>query len=85
MPGMGGWSLNHVLRHARLGDFEPELQIDRRIAPQQIVDTHPRRRAQICIDLRATTSRSRISKMGTVPPYQGLRSDDPMASNIEGN
>jgi hypothetical protein len=52
----------HILRHARLSDFEIELQqfaVDTRSAPQRIVDAHlSDQRAQFRIDWWPTTSRS---------------------------
>src|SRR5262249_31966207 len=78
--GSGGGSPNHVLRDARLRDFETDFFSS---APQRIVDTHPLdQRAQFRVDSWPTTSRSRLptpvtTKTDTKPPLQGLGSDDP--------
>jgi len=84
-PSRGGGSLNHVLRHTRLSDFETELQqftVDAWSAPQRIADAYlPDQRADR-VDLWPTTSRSGLptsvtTKARAVPAHQGLRSDDP--------
>jgi hypothetical protein len=73
----GGGSLSPVLRYARLSDFEVELQrfvMDTWNAPQRIVDTHPPdQRAQIHIDLWATTYRSRLPTRVTSKPARCRR------------
>jgi len=57
--------------------------VDTRRAPQRIVDAHPSdQRVQTRIDLWPTTCRSGLpapvtTKTDTVPPHQGLGSDDP--------
>src|SRR2546426_3718046 len=55
----------HPIRHARLSDVEAEfeqLAMDARRSPQRIVSAHPSdQRAQVRVDLRATSSTVGIS------------------------
>jgi len=80
----GGGSPNHVLRYARLRDFETELQqfaMDTWSAPQRMVDADPSdQRAQFRIDWRPTICRSGVptpvtTKTSTVPPDHSIGRD----------
>ena len=83
-----------MLRHARLSDFEIELQqvaVDTWSAPQRIVDARPSDQGmQIRIDSWPITCRwglpmPAMSKTVTVPPHQGIGSDDPKGIHVGGN
>src|SRR5436189_2982333 len=86
-PALGrrSTSLDHVLRDARLSDFEAKLEqlaMDARCSPQRIVNAHPPdQRAQVRVDLGPASKGAGfptpvMAKAGPMPTYQGLRSDD---------
>src|SRR5262249_49472423 len=78
-------SLHHILRDAGLTDIEAELEqlaMDARRTPQGIFRAHaPNQRAQFRINLGSTSKRAGFpmpipTKAGSMPPHEGLGSDD---------
>src|SRR4029434_1206107 len=77
--------LDHVLGNARLRHLKPELKqltMNARRSPKRVLNAHPPdQRAQIRLDLRAPSSRTRLpapiaAKTHLMPPDERLRTDD---------
>ena len=77
--------LDHVLRDARMGDLEPELEqlaVDPRRSPKRVLDAHPTdQRPQVRVDPRPPSLGARLpspvaAKAGPMPPHERLGPDD---------